>query len=152
MTLAPSVWPLPFGVSIRTDYSPDHNYSLPRSQTQCWPVQLNSYQQVIIAAIHNGWISSQAWTLRGWLSIDPGGSNILSSVYGICQNVHLTFSGNTWNFHTVEVKSNTLEKADISFIIDPNQIYYFNIQNTSNSDESYYSRFTFIGKDTRIVL
>ena len=149
MTFAPSVWPLPYGVSIRTDYSSDHNYALPRSQTQCWPVQLKNALQVTIVAMQNGWMNHQAWTMRGWLSIDPNGDNILPAVYGINRNVHLSFSGNSWNFYSL---GSIPEKANVSYLIDPTQIYYFNIQNVSNEDESYYCRFTFVGKGTNIIL
>lgn len=152
MTLFPSVWPLPYGISIRTDYSSDHNYALPRSQTQCWPVQLKNSTQVTINAVQNGWVSSQAWTIRGWLSIDPNGSNILPSNYGDNRNVHLTFSGNSWTFHEVGLASNLLAKADILYIIDPTQIYYFNLQNVSNVDQTYFCRFTFSGNGATIIL
>jgi len=152
MTLAPSVWPLPYGVTIRTDYSPDHNYAIPRSQTQCWPVQLNEYQQVNIAAIHNGWIGHQAWTLRAWLSPDPSGGNVLPSAYGVRQNVHLTYAGNTWDFYAVGLPPNLIQNANTAYVINPAQIYYFNIQNISNTDDGYYCRFTFTGAGTTLVI
>lgn len=151
MTTYPSVWPLPYGVSIRTDYSADHNYAIPRSQTQCWPVTLGDYQQVVINAMHNGWLGHQAWVLRGWLSADPAGNNILPAAYGANQNVHLNYQGNSWNFHIANLAKDSTQPAAIEYLIDPNAIYYFNVQNTSNIDDGYYLRFTYYGNDTTLI-
>ncbi len=143
MTLYPSVWPLPYGISIRTDYAEEHNYAIPRSQTQCWPVKLNEFQQVLISAVHNGLTKNQQKTLRGWLSKDPNGPNVLPAAYGVSLDIHLGLIGNTWCFHIVDLEQQNKLTADVSYIIDPAQQYYFNIQNLENKDNSYYLKFTF---------
>ena len=151
MTVYPSVWPLPYGVTVRTDLSPDHNYAIPRSQTQCWPMTMGDYQQVTINAMHNGWIGNQAWVLRGWLSADPAGSNVLPAAYGARRNVHLSYHGNSWNFYVAGLPADQLASADTSYPIDPSLTYYFCIQNTANEDDSYYLRFTYQGAGATLV-
>lgn len=143
MTLYPSVWPLPYGISIRTDYSEEHNYAIPRSQTQCWPVKLNDFQQVLISAVHNNYYQNQQKTIRSWLSVDPNGSNVMPAIYGASLDIHLGLIGNTWCFHTVGLDASLLLPADVTYVIDPNRQYYFNMQNVENKDNSYYLKFTF---------
>jgi hypothetical protein len=150
MTLYPSVWPLPYGVSIREDLSPDHNYAIPRSQTQCWAVKLGDWQQVQIAAVHNGFIGNQPWTIRAWLSADPNGSNILPVALGARRAVNLSGIGNKWCFYAYRLDTALLQEADINFNIDPNHIYYFNLQNLENKDNAYYLRFTYKSHDVTL--
>jgi hypothetical protein len=138
----PSVWPLPYGLILRDDYSPSFNYSIDRSQTQCWQIKFKEWDQVNFHAMHNGWVGHQAWTLRAWLSIDPGGSNILPSNYGPLRNVHLTYFGNSWNFHVLGFNG-CLLPADVDFWVYPDKVYYFNIQNTSNEKDGYYLRLSY---------
>jgi hypothetical protein len=152
MTVYPSVWPLPYGISIRSDYSEEHNYAIPRSQTQCWPVKLNDFQQVQIMAVHNTYVQNQQKTIRAWLSVDPNGRNILPSIYGASLNIHLGLIGNSWCFHTVDIEQSQILPADVKYIIDPNQQYYFNLQNVENKDNSYYLKFTFAKDGSTIEL
>ena len=148
----PSVWPLPYGVSIREDHSPDHNYAIPRSQTQCWVVKLQNWQQVKIAAIHNGFIGNQPWTIRAWLSRDPNGENILPVVYGARRTVSLSAMGDTWCFYANGTDAAALLPATVSFGIDPTHTYYFNLQNLENKDNAYYCRFTYQSGDATLEL
>lgn len=152
MTVYPSVWPLPYGVSIRTDYSEQHNYSIPRSQTQCWPVKLNDFQQVLISAVHNNYTKNQQKTVRAWLSVDPNGSNILPAAYGARLDIHLGLIGNSWCFHIVDLDKSQVLPADVTYVIDPNKQYYFNLQNLENKDNSYYLKFTFSKDGSTIEL
>jgi len=151
MTVFPSVWPLPYGVSIRNDFSPDHNYSIPRSQTQCWAVTLGQNTQVVINSLHNGWVGNQAWTLRAWLSIDPAGNNVLPVQYGTRRNIHLNYKGNSWNFHIANLHQDQILSADTTYIIQNDITYYFCIQNTSNEDDGYFLKFTYYGLGTPFV-
>jgi hypothetical protein len=143
MTLYPSVWPLPYGISIRTDYEEQHNYAIPRSQTQCWPVKLDDFQQVLITAVHNTYVQNQQNTLRAWLSIDPNGSNVLPAAYGVNLNIHLGLIGNSWCFHIVNIDNAHVLPANVTYIIEQTKQYYFNVQNVENKDNSYYLKFTF---------
>lgn len=152
MTVYPSVWPLPYGVSIRTDYSEEHNYAIPRSQTQCWPVKLNEFQQVQIMAVHNTYTQNQQKTIRAWLSVDPNGRNILPAPYGANLNIHLGLIGNSWCFHVINMDQLQVLPADVTYTIDPDRQYYFNLQNVENKDNSYYLKFTFAKYGSTIEL
>jgi hypothetical protein len=138
----PGVWPLPYNVILRNDYSPTFNYSIDRSQTQCWQIKLCDYDQVNISSMHNGWVGHQAWSLRGWLSTDPGGSNILPANFGTRRNVHLTYFGNSWTFYILNFNGCILQ-ADTKFWIYKDIPYYFNIQNCSNEKDGYFLKITY---------
>jgi len=152
MTLYPSVWPLPFGVTIMEDRNPEHNYVVPPSQVQCWPVKLGDYQQVLITAVHNGMIGNQNNTIRAWLSVDPNGSNVIPPQFGTRLEIHLTTIGRSWCFYEVGLQPENMAKAEVSYIIDPKTIYYFNIQNLENKGNPYYLRFTFMRDGSTIEL
>ena len=126
------------------DYNPEHNYAVLASQTQCWPVKLGDYQQVLITAVHNGMISNQNNTIRAWLSVDPNGSNVMPPQFGTKLNVHLTTIGHSWCFYELGLPIENIATADVSYIINPTVIYYFNIQNLENKQNPYYLRFTFM--------
>jgi hypothetical protein len=143
MTLYPTVWPLPYGTTIKTDYSPEHNYELPRSQTQCWEIKLDTWEQVHITSVHNGFLGNQSHTIRAWLSEDPSGTNVIPPLTTITGNVKLGGIGNTWTFYRRGLDKNLITPADCVFAIDPGVLYYFNFQNLENKDNSYFVRFTF---------
>lgn len=150
--LYPNVWPLPYGVTIRTDYSPEHNYLITKSQTQCWKVELEEYQQVYITAVWNGLVGNQTGTIRCWMSQSPNGPDILPVVFGNQLNVRLSTLGRSWSFYEQNIDSNLIVKADIMYPIYAKQIYYFNVKNLENKNNSYYLRFTFIKDGNKIDL
>jgi len=152
MTVYPSVWPLPYGISIRTDYAEQHNYAIPRSQTQCWPVKLDDFQQVLITAVHNGITQNQQNTIKAWLSVDPNGPNVMPAVYGTSLDIHLGLIGNSWCFHIVDLEPSQIAVAAVSYIINPTTQYYFNLRNLENKDNSYYLKFTFMRDGSTIEL
>lgn len=152
MTLYPTVWPLPYGVTIRTDYSPEHNYSIPQSQTQCWPIKLDKWNNVLINCVHNSFTSNQAYSIKAWLGADPNGSNVVPPVTGLPTNIHLNGIGNSWCFYVAGTPTDTLPRADIRYIIDPDWIYYFMFQNCENKNNAYYARFTFSGYGSTMEL
>lgn len=152
MKTYPSVWPLPFGVTIQDEYQPEHNYALPRSQTHCWTVNLVDFQQVKIVAVHNGIIGNQQNTIKAWLSIDPNGSSILPVVYGTLCNIHLGLIGNSWCYYTPGLDPSLVAEAEVQYVIDPTLTYYFNLQNLENKDNSYYLKFTFMKDGDTIEL
>ena len=125
----PSIWPLPYGVIIRNDHNKEYNYAIKGSQTQCWPIMLKEFDQVTLNALHNGWLGHQAWVLRAWMSVEPGGSNILPALFGTRRNVHLGYFGNSWTFHVPELPHCDQEHSDTNFWIYRDKQYYFNIQN-----------------------
>lgn len=152
MTLYPTVWPLPFGVTIPETHSPDHYYSIPKSQTQCWPVKLGEFKQVYIVGMHSGIEGNQYNTIIGWMSIDPNGTSIIPPLSVIPYTVHFGTIGNSWCFH-VDGHTPVLEKpADITWLVDPDQIYYFNVKNLENKNNSYYLRFTYGQGDATVEL
>ena len=138
----PSVWPLPPNIILRDDYSPTFNYSIDRSQTQCWQVKLHESNQVFIKCMHNGWVGHQAWSLRAWLSLDPGGSNILPATFGTRRDVHLTYFGNSWNFYKLGFVGRR-PYANVEFWVYPDTFYYFNIANSSNEKDGYFFEITY---------
>lgn len=144
MTLYPSVWPLPYGVTIPKEHNPEHNYSIPRSQTQCWEVIMGDWQQVRIVVSHNNLIGNQNLTIRAWMSIDPNGPSIIPPLSVIPSTVHVTTIGTSWTFYKTIVDPSMVEQSDIVYPIGPASIHYFNIQNCENRDNGYYLRFTFI--------
>lgn len=150
--LYPNVWPLPYGVTIPTVRNPEHNYSIPRSQTQCWQVKLDLYDQVYITAVWNGLVSNQTGTIRCWMSSYPNGPDVLPVSYGNKLNAHLSTMGRSWCFYKQGIDVASLQPADIAYPIYADKIYYFNVQNLENKDNSYYLRFTFIGDGSKIEL
>lgn len=152
MTLYPSVWPLPYGITIPSEYSPEHNYAIPRSQTQCWKVVLGDWDQVQMAAVHNSSIGNQTSTIRAWMGADPNGASIIPPLSTVPTNVHLTVLGYTWVFYKAGMDLSQLEPSNVKYVIDPAHIYYFNVQNCENKDNSYYLRFTFKRGDATLEL
>lgn len=150
MTLYPSVWPLPYGITIPKERSPEYTYSIPRSQTQCWEVIMADWQQVRITAVHNSIIGNQNLTIRAWMSIDPNGPSIIQPISVIPSTVNLTVIGTSWTFYKTDINPEIIEKSDIVYPIDNGPIHYFNIQNCENKDNSYYLRFTFMRDGTTL--
>jgi len=152
MNTFPSVWPLPYGINIRKDYSEEHNYFIARSQTDCWPLQLNDYDQVRVSSVFNGWEGTLPNTIKAWLGYDPNGGNIIPPLSTYPSQVHLGKIGNTWLFYKNKPNYNKCEKANIEWMIDPSHLYYFNLQNLENKDNAYYLKFEFMKNNSIMCL
>lgn len=105
---------------------------------------MEDWQQVRIVAAHTSVVGNQNLTVRAWMSIDPNGPSIIPPLSVIPNTVHLTTIGTSWTFYRAGIDPSTIEKSDITYLIDENPIHYFNIQNCENRDNGYYLRFTFM--------
>lgn len=148
----------PFGVNIRTDYSPTHNYAIPLMQTDCWPVRLQpSWQQVVISAVQmNAW-GQQQGSLLAWLSINPNGINYIPPQIR-SGSVHLQLVGVTWCFYDENIDPGLIKPAALQFPIKVGQLgdgdipaYWFNMQNLDGKENAYYLQFHYYNQSAEFI-
>lgn len=148
----------PFGVNIRTDYSPTHNYAIPLMQTDCWPVRLKpSWQQVVISAVQNNAWNQQQGSLLAWLSVNPNGINVIPpQIRG--GTVHLQLMGVTWCFYDETLDQSLVRKAALQMPINVNALgdgdipaYWFNVQNLDGKENAYYLQFHYYGLGAEFI-
>ena len=154
-------YPLPLtppGVNIRQDYSVTHQYTIPQSQTDCWPMRLlPDWQQVVISANQSTFWSQQQGTMLAWLSINPNGINVIPpGLAGI--RVNLNGLGNTWCFYNDQLALDQVKPAQASMPINVNQLgdgnipaYWFNVSNIDNKQNAYFLQFEYYNQYTSFI-
>lgn len=106
------------------------------------------WQQVRITAMHNNYIGNQSLSIRAWMSKDPNGPSIIPPISVIPRTVNLTTIGTSWTFYKPSIDPASIKPSDIMYVIDNQDLHYFNIQNCENRDNGYYLRFTFMSDGT----
>lgn len=148
----------PFGVNIRTDYSPTNSYAIPLMQTDCWPVRLKpSWQQVVISAVQNNAWNQQQGSLLAWLSVNPNGINVVPPQMGV-NSIHLQLMGATWCFYDENLPLALVKPAAIAMPINVDAVgdgdipaYWFNVKNLDGKENAYYLQFTYYGLGTEFT-
>jgi len=154
-------YPLPLtppGVNIRQDYSPTNQYTIPQSQTDCWPMRLApDWQQCVIAANQSTFWSQQQGTMLLWLSIDPNGINVIPP--GFAGNrINLNGLGNTVCYYADTLSADQIKPAQAAWPLNVNQLgtgsipaYWLNIQNIDNTQNAYYLQFHYYNQYTFFI-
>ena len=146
------------GVNIRTDYSPTNQYTIPQSQTDCWPMRLApDWQQCVISANQSTFWSQQQGTMLMWLSIDPNGINVIPP--GFAGNrINLNGLGNTVCYYADTLSADQIKPAQAAWPLNVNQLgtgsipaYWLNIQNIDNTQNAYYLQFHYYNQYTFFI-
>ena len=154
-------YPLPLtqpGVNIRQDYSPTNQYTIPASQTDCWPMRLApDWQQCVVTGNQSLFWSQQQGTMLMWLSIDPNGINVIPP--GLAGNkINLNGLGNTVCYYADTLPRDQVKPAQASMPLNVNQLgtgdipaYWLNISNIDNTQNAYYLQFHYYNQYTFFI-
>jgi hypothetical protein len=139
-----TAYPLPYGVTIVREIAPNDYYTVPRSQTICWPWTLGSARSVKIAAQHVSFYNNQQNTVRMWCSLEPNGRSITIAPYAGLESIRLNGDGYVWNFYDVAHPENRIDDVNLNQWIDPAQTYFINAQNLENRDNHAYLKIIYL--------
>lgn len=154
-------YPLPLtqpGVNIRQDYSPTNQYTVPPSQTDCWPMRLApDWQQCVVTGNQSLYWSQQQGTLLMWLSINPNGINVIPP--GLPGNrINLNGLGCTVCYYADTLPRDQVKPAQASMPLNVNQLgdgdipaYWLNISNIDNTQNAYYLQFQYYNQYTFFI-
>ena len=154
-------YPLPLtqpGVNIRQDYSPTNQYTIPASQTDCWPMRLApDWQQCVVTGNQSLFWSQQQGTMLMWLSIDPNGINVIPP--GLAgYRINLNGLGNTICYYSDSLPLDQVQPAQARMPINPMQLgtgsipaYWLNISNIDNTQNAYYLQFHYHNPYTFLI-
>ena len=141
---------LPQGASIVTELEKEHTYAIEPSATLCFPFKMRRYynQVVIDLADMNPFESCFIPALRCWPSIEAAGTSITAQPLASRGDIVLGPNGTKWNFWLLDlIDISSLEPADINRWIEPDKIYWMNVQNLHNRPGTFWLRYTFYGTD-----
>lgn len=146
---------LPQGAYIVTRFDPTYQYSLPQSTTYCFPFKLtgNMQQIVVNAAMTTPFENVFIPGVRSWASLEPAGISISASPLQSQQTLTLPPTGVIWDFWSSALNGQiVLAPNNVNSWINPNTLYWFNVQNVQNRPNSFYCRFNFLGPNINIII
>lgn len=144
---------LPQNTSVVNHLNENFTYTLAPSHTLCFPFRLvTRWQQVVIDMANTSpFISVFVPGVRAWPSIEAAGRSITSAPLQTQANLNLPPSGVKWNFYRPDLDSSIIHTADITKQIQPDTIYWMNVQNLQNKENYFFCRFSYYGNGVESI-
>lgn len=138
---------LPQNTSVVNHLNENHTYTLLPSHTLCFPFQLVTRWQQVVVDLANMTPFENVFVpgIRSWPSKEAAGQSVTSSPRQSQSSINLPPSGVKWTFYRPDLETNCLMDGDIKAMIQPDTIYWMNVQNLQNKPNYFFCRFHYYG-------